>query len=194
MKARSWWRAGARVLDAALLSLFIPAGPVLAQAKSPPAAGPAEKTLTIDLGGDVKMEFVRVPAGSFVMGSQEKDYEKPPHRVTIAKPFYLGKYEVTQAQWDAVMGKWEHHFKNPKHPVETVSWLDCQTFLKKLKEKAPGHDFRLPSEAEWEYACRAGSTTRYSFGDDEKGLDEHAWHGGNAKLTTHPVGEKKPNA
>jgi formylglycine-generating enzyme required for sulfatase activity len=194
MTKRHWWRADARVLTAALLFLFIPVGAALAQTKSPPASSPAEKTLTIDLGGDVKMEFVLVPAGSFVMGSNEKDYEKPPHKVTIAKPFYLGKYEVTQAQWDAVMGRWQHHFRDPKRPVETVSWLDCQTFLKKLSEKAPGREFRLPSEAEWEYACRAGSTTRYHFGDDEQGLDEYAWHGGNARLTTHPVGQKKPNA
>jgi len=163
------------------------------------AAGAAEKTLTIDLGNDLKMEFVLIPAGSFEMGSNEKDYEKPPHKVTFARPFYLGKYEVTQAQWDAVMGqtggkRLDHHFKNPKHPVDTASWLACQTFLKKLKEKAPGREFRLPSEAEWEYACRAGSTTRFSFGNEEKDLDDHAWHGGNAKLSTHPVGQKKPNA
>jgi formylglycine-generating enzyme required for sulfatase activity len=194
MKARHWWRAGARVLTAVLLFPFLSAGSALAPTKSPPATGPAEKTLTIDLGGDVKMEFVLVPAGSFVMGSNEKNYEKPPHKVTVAKPFYLGKYEVTQAQWDAVMGRWQHHFRNPKHPVETVSWPDCQTFLKKLGDKVPGREFRLPSEAEWEYACRAGSTARFSFGNDEKDLDDHAWHGGNAKLTTHPVGEKKPNA
>jgi formylglycine-generating enzyme required for sulfatase activity len=162
--------------------------------KGKDGAGAAEKTLTIDLGGDVKMEFILIPAGSFVMGSDEKDYEKPPRKVTFAKPFCLGKYEVTQAQWDAVMGKWKHHFLNPRHPVESATWVDCQAFVNKLKERAPGREFRLPSEAEWEYACRAGSTTRFSFGNDEKDLDDHAWHGGNAKRTTHPVGQKKPNA
>ncbi len=200
------------IIKTLLATVFVAMGlPMIAWAAEPPkteprkdndAAGAAEKTLTIDLGGDVKMEFVLIPAGSFEMGSNEKDYEKPPHKVTFAKPFYLGKYEVTQAQWDAVVGqtplhdgkRMQHYFKNPAHPLESASWLDCQTFFKKLKEKVPGREFRLPSEAEWEYACRAGSTTRFSFGNDEKDLDDHAWYRSNANLSTHPVGQKKPNA
>ena len=92
-----------------------------------------EKTLTIDLADQVTMEFVLVPAGNFIMGSTGSSYEKPPHKVTIPNSFYLGKYEVTQEQWQVVMGKGEYYFNNPKHPVETVSWLDCQAFLKKLQ-------------------------------------------------------------
>ena len=114
----------------------------------------------------------------------------------ITKPFYLGKYLVTQEQWEAVMGNNPSNFKGPKNPVEEVSWDDCQQFLDKLNDKiGPAEaSSQLPSEAQWEYACRAGSTTRYCFGDDESGLGEYAWYDGNSGGKTHPVGEKKPNA
>jgi formylglycine-generating enzyme required for sulfatase activity len=94
------------------------------------------------------------------------------------------------------MGDNPSYFKGPKNPVERVSWDDCQAFLGKLNEKygSAGVKFSLPTEAQWEYACRAGSTTRYSFGDDEKSLGEYAWYAGNSGGRTHPVGEKKPNA
>ena len=114
----------------------------------------------------------------------------------ITKPFYLGKYLVTQEQWEAVMGNNPSRFKGPKNPVETVSWDDCQQFLDKLNAKVGvrGGKFQLPTEAQWEYACRAGSTTTYCFGDDESGLGEYAWYATNSGGRTHPVGEKKPNA
>ena len=120
--------------------------------------------------------------------------EKPQHRVRITKPFYLGKYLVTQEQWEAVMGSNPSQLKGPKNPVEKVSWEDCQQFLGKLNAKSAvgGGKFQLPSEAQWEYACRAGSTTKYCFGDDESKLGEYAWY--NAKSGNTPVGEKKPNA
>lgn len=161
-----------------------------------PAAG---KELTVELGNGVKLEMVLIPAGEFMMGSPgwEKgfDNEKPQHRVRITKPFYLGKYLVTQEQWEAVMDKNPSQFKGPKNPVEEVSWDDCQQFLGKLNAKstAGGGKFQLPTEAQWEYACRAGSTTRYCFGDEESGLGEYAWYDGNADRTTHLVGEKKSN-
>jgi len=164
------------------------------------AGGKAEgppKELTVDLGGGVKMEFVLIPAGSFMMGDEKGDYfEKPVHKVTITKPFYLGKYEVTQEQWEAVMGNNPSHHKGPKNPVEQVSWGDCRTFLKKLNAKLAvrGEKYSLPTEAQWEYACRAGTTTRYSFGDDAAVVGDHAWWSGNSEGTTHPVGQKKPNA
>ena len=126
-----------------------------------------------------KLEMVLIPAGEFMMGSPDSDKdaaadEKPQHRVRITKPFYLGKYPVTQEQWKAVMGSNPSHFKGPKNPVEQVSWDDCQQFLKRLNEKAgAAGKFQLPTEAQWEYACRAGSTTRYCFGDDESGLGEY---------------------
>ncbi len=124
------------------------------------------------------------------------DWEKPQHRVRITKPFYLGKYLVTQEQWEAVMGNNPSHFKGPKNPVEMVSWDDCQQFLGKLNAKAGSGagKFQLPTEAQWEYACRAGSKTKYCFGDDESKLGEYAWYDANSGNKTHPVGEKKPNA
>ncbi len=112
-------------------------------------------------------------------------FEKP-HRVTLTKAFYLGKYEVTQAQWEKVMGYNPSLFKSvgPQAPVDTVSWDDCQAFCQKA-----GGGLRLPTEAEWEYACRAGTDGPYA-GE----LAEMGWHLGNSAGTTHPVGAKKPNA
>ena len=159
-----------------------------------------QKEISFGLGRGVKLEMVLIPAGEFLMGSPDSDEyafvrEKPTHRVRITKPFYLGKYLVTQDQWTAVMGNNPSYFKAPKNPVEMVSWDDCQKFLKKLREKcgrACG-EFRLPTEAEWEYAGRAGSTTRYCYGNDESQLGHYAWYGENSGMKTHPVGEKKPN-
>ena len=147
------------------------------KAKSPP------KELTVDLGKGVKLELVLIPAGEFLMGSPDSDkdafkWEKPQHRVRITKPFYLGKYLVTQEQWEAVMGNNPSYFKGGRgKPVEQVSWDDCQRFIARLNEKVGGGKFQLPSEAQWEYACRAGSKTRYSFGDDKSKLGEYAWYG-----------------
>ena len=154
--------------------------------------------LTIDLGGGVTMEFVLIHPGSFTMGSDNDRQESanPAHKVTLTKPFYLGKYEVTQEQWEKVAGTNPSFFKGAKHPVETVSWNDCQSFVTKLNEKVPGQTFRLPTEAEWEYACRAGNEGDYCYGDHVGVLDEYAWYGNSpdGNSTTHPVGEKKPNA
>ena len=168
-----------------------------------------KKELAVDLGNGIKLEMVLIPAGEFMMGSPDSDKdaggeEKPRHRVQITKPFYLGKYLVTQEQWEAVMGNNPSHFKGPKNPVEQVSWDDCQQFLGKLNERFRGPHpsplpagegtFQLPSEAQWECACRAGSTTRFCFGDDESGLGDYGWYGANSGQTTRGVGEKKPNA
>ncbi|MFM8296820.1 MAG: formylglycine-generating enzyme family protein, partial [Microcystaceae cyanobacterium] len=145
------------------------------------------------LPGGIILEMIKIPAGSFMMGSNEYDNEKPPHQVTL-KEFYLGKYPVTQEQYQAVMGENPSHFKdNPKNPVEQVSWDDAKAFCQKLQELT-GKSFRLPTEAEWEYACRAGSQTRYYFGDDESQLGDYAWYNANSDSKTHPVGQKKPNA
>jgi len=158
------------------------------------AGEPAPKERVVDLGGGMKMDLVLVPAGSFRMGSDKgSDEEKPVHEVKIPKPFYMGKYEVTQEQWQAVMGASPSKFKGAKNPVDSVSWNDCQAFLKKLDERVRRGTFALPTEAEWEYACRAGSKTEYCFGDDDGQLGEYAWHMRNSGKRTHPVGEKKPN-
>ena len=164
--------------------------------KQPPQPDGVPRGLTLDLGGGVEMEFVLIPAGSFMMGGEKgADDEKPVHKVTITKPFYLGKYEVTLEQW-AVMGNFPSTFKGPKKPLERMSWDGCQSFLAKLNEKfrSGGVKFGLPTEAQWEYACRAGTTTQWSFGDDSAKLDDYAWSGKKANSTTHPVGQKKPNA
>jgi formylglycine-generating enzyme required for sulfatase activity len=160
------------------------------------------RELSVDLGGGVKLEMVLIPAGEFLMGLPDSDkdastYEKPRHRVRITKPFYLGKHPLTQEQWEAVMGNNPNAYRMPKHPVEQVSWHDCRQFLDKLNRRGnPVGKFQMPSEAQWEYACRAGSTTSYCFGDDESKLGQYAWYGAHfeAPPVTHPVGSKKPNA
>ena len=163
------------------------------------------------------MEFVYVPGGEFWMGCGERetecsDDEKPRHQARVSG-FWMGKYEVTQAQWEKVMGNNPSYFKGADRPVEQVSWNDAQEFLKKLNATHPsplprgeqretslsggaggGLLFRLPSEAEWEYAVRAGTQTAYSFGDNPAQLGEYAWFDGNSGNETHPVGKKKPNA
>jgi formylglycine-generating enzyme required for sulfatase activity len=122
------------------------------------------------------------------------DDEKPPHQVRISTPFYLGNYEVTQGQWQAVMGQNPSQFKGDALlPVENVSWKDVQEFLRRLNAREGGPKYRLPTEAEWEYAARAGTSTAYSFGDSERQLREYAWYDGNSGNKTHPVGQKKPN-
>ena len=161
----------------------------------PPIQPQLAAEITINLAEGVPLEFVLIHPGTFLMGAPKgADKEKPVHKVTISKPYYLGKNLITQEQWQSVMGKNPSHFKGPKNPVERVSWKDCQAFAKKLHEKDPTHTFRLPTEAEWEYACRAGSTTEYCYGDAESQLEDYAWFIGNSDNQTHPVGLKKPNA
>jgi len=158
--------------------------------------------------------FVRIAAGSFMMGAGDNDREatpaeKPRHRVTISKPFLLARNEVTLAQWEAVMGSSPYDAKRsnpyydlpgmaerlrkPTNPA-TVSWHDAQAFIRRLNEREGHQRYRLPTEAEWEYAARAGTTTVYSFGNDATQLGSYAWHGEDfATGSTHPVGQKLPN-
>jgi hypothetical protein len=118
--------------------------------------------------------------------------ERPQHRVLISQPFWFGKFEVTQEQWQAVTGKNPSKFKGAKNPVEMVSWHDVQSFLQGLRAKSR-KPFRLPTEAEWEYACRAGAATQYGFGDERERLSDHAWWVRNSEYRTHPVGSKRSN-
>ena len=159
------------------------------------------KELAFDFTGGVKLGMVLIPAGEFLMGSPDSDnnaqpFEKPQHKVRITRPFYLGKYPVTQEQADALLGGNGSSFKGPKNPVETVNWDFCQEFVKMLNLRfdRPAGKFRLPTEAQWEYACRAGSSTRYCFGNDEQQLDDYGWYSDKGSMLTHPVGLKKPNA
>ena len=151
------------------------------------------------------MHLVFIPDGEFMMGSpdDEKDRshsrdEGPVHKVHLTAPFFLGKYEVTQPEWRAVMGTSFGHFSGDRNPVEQVSWDDCEAFLKKFGEEVGGAplQFALPTEAQWEYACRAGAQTRFHYGDDLacRELPHYAWFNINSGGRTHPVGEKKPNA
>jgi formylglycine-generating enzyme required for sulfatase activity len=151
------------------------------------------KTHTVRLG-NMDLEMVLIPAGSFRMGSADGDEdEAPAHKVTINRPFYLGKYEVTQAQWEAVMGSNPSGFKGETNPVENVSWDDVQEFIKRLNEKEGTTGYRLPTEAEWEYAARAGTDTHYFFGNDEGELSKYAWYEDNSGEETHPAGQMQPN-
>ena len=172
-------------------------------------SGPPAKTVTLrprsplQRAGEVitnslgtRLAFV--PAGEFLMGSPDSDNdahknEKPQHRVRITRPFYLGVHPVTQEEYERVMGNNPSQFKgDPQRPVESVSWNDAMEFCRQLSEKE-GKEYRLPIEAEWEYACRAGSRTEWCFGDSESQLAGYAWYFDNSDHTTHPVGQKKPN-
>jgi formylglycine-generating enzyme required for sulfatase activity len=137
----------------------------------------------------VNFEFCAIPAGTFLMGSTT---EAPAHQVNISHDFYLGKFAVTQAQWEAVMGNNPSSFKEVARPVEQISWEDCQEYIKVLNTAGKG-SFRLPTEAEWEYACRAGSSETFCFGEDKNQLEDYAWYNANSHGETHPVGQKKPN-
>ncbi len=142
----------------------------------------------------IGMEFVVIAPRSFTMGSERRSTEKPAHRVTINQSFYMGRYQVTQAEWRAVMESNPSKFKGDDLPVETISWDDVQQFLQKLNAIADGYTYRLPTEAEWEYACRADSTGEYCFGDGTGELEQYAWYEKNSENSTHQVGEKAPNA
>jgi formylglycine-generating enzyme required for sulfatase activity len=138
-------------------------------------------------------EMVVIPAGSFRMGDLNSgggDDEKPVHRVTIPRPFAVGKYEVTQAEWRAVMGSNPSKFKSDRNPVEMVSWDDAQDFVRRLGTKT-GKQYRLLTEAEWEYAARAGTTTKYHWGN---AFNASKAAGCCAGLKTEPVGSYAPNA
>ncbi len=139
----------------------------------------------------IGMKLVYIPAGEFMMGSNDGDSdEKPVHKVKLSKGFYMGIYEVTQAQYRAVMGTNPSEFKGDNLPIEMVSWNDAIEFCKKLSQKE-GQAYRLPTEAEWEYTCRAGSSKRFSFGDDDSLLDNYAWYLGNSPANRNKVGGQK---
>lgn len=162
------------------------------------------------------MKFVRIPAGEFIMGAKPSEQgvqytEMPPHKVRITKPFYMGVYEVTQSEYEKVMQvnpcedhKFDYSMVGSDYPVAWVSWFDAVTFCETLSAIEKKR-YRLPTEAEWEYACRAGTTTRYSFGDSEDDLADYAWYGlgyyGQPEDKVPPpsenyarqVGQKRPN-
>lgn len=154
------------------------------------------------------MKLVLIPAGEFMMGSpasgtDAENDEKPQHRVGITKPFYLAETAVTHAQWRAVMNKRPWSGQNSvklgaDYPATYVSWDEAVEFCQKLSTQ-DGREYRLPTEAEWEYACRAGATTTFSFGNDDSRISDYAWSGdvfvyGSTKSHAREVGKKRPNA
>lgn len=165
----------------------------------------ADRGITNSLG----MKLVQIAKGKFQMGSgvQEEGYrlKEPRHAVTLTRDYYLSAFEVTQAQYSKLMGNNPSYFQGDQvqgvdssnHPVDQVSWEDAVEFCKRLselpEEKAAGRVYRLPTEAEWEYACRAGSNSPFSFGGLEL-ADDHGWFSSNSQGKTHPVGQKDPNA
>ena len=147
---------------------------------------------TPDFVNSIGMKFKLIQPGSFMMGSENgQTDERPVHKVTIINPFYIGMCPVTQAEYEAVMGTNPSYFKGDDRPVEMVTWHDAKEVCRRLSEKE-GVTYRLPTEAEWEYACRAGTTTRYYWGDSFDG--NYAWYYDNSAWETHPVGQKLPNA
>ena len=178
-----------RILGIAVVLGLVGALSVMAQEVKP------GKTGVINLGNDVKLEMLLIPAGKFKMGSLESEKDRRDnenqHEVTLTKSFYMGKYEVTQEQWEAVMGNNRNRTKGAKLPVTGVSWEDCQEFIKKLNENTKG-GYRLPTEAEWEYACRAGTTTNYSFRDKITPKDANSTDSNIRKPVA--VGSYKANA
>lgn len=186
-----------------------------------------------EITNSIGMKLTRIPKGTFMMGSPRNGLNDPPekpnrwgpdewdierqHEVTLARDYFLGCFQVTQAQYYQIMGNNPSFFKgeklaerdpqtnqlvkevdNSNYPVDTISWHDAVEFCRKLselpEEKAAGRVYRLPTEAEWEYACRAGSQAAYFFGDDPESLGDYAWFVRNSRNSTHPVGQKKPNA
>ena len=162
------------------------------------------KNVPSEIANSIGMKMVLVHAGSFTMGSTIRvirvpglDHDDPKHEVTISKSYYLGVFEVTQDEYEKVMGENLSKFRGKMNPVDNVNWADAVTFCRKLsdlpEEKTAGREYRLPTEAEWEYACRAGSTTEYCFGDAADELEEYAWYSKDQLGRTHAVGLKKPN-
>jgi len=169
----------------------------LAVVANDPATPAQQKEPAQYFSNNIGMKFVWMPPGTFWMGSPQgepgRDDKEIRHKVTLTKGFYLAVTTVTQEQWQALMTENPSRHKREKNlPVENVTWDECREFLKKMGDKN-GHVYRLPTEAEWEYACRAGAKGLYGHGDDPKTLGCHAWFAGNSEERPHPVARKKPN-
>ena len=187
--------AGVRV-GLALITLGSLAGCCTPNRCAPFALSVSGEEMSIDLGNGVDMTFVRIPAGSFIMGSSTTNRldEKPLHRVTFAKPFYMSKYLVTVAQWEQIIGDGRSYSKGTNDPVNNVSWYDGQDLIGVLNHNLPRLKFSLPTEAQYEYACRASGAGEYCYGDDVSKLVDYGWYKVNSGRRLHPVGQKKPNA
>jgi len=178
------------------VAVDIPGIQAPAERPKPPEPTGLAAEITLELATGVQLGMVLIRPGEFMMGSNDfAPDERPAHKVTITRPFYLGKHEVTQQQWQALMGGNPSNFQAPGAPVDQVTWNASQGFLAKLNEMFPDAEvaFCLPTEAQWEYACRAGTAGQWYCGDVEH-LETCAWFSTNSGERTHPVGQKKPNA
>jgi len=160
--------------------------------------GTKPDTIPPKITNSLEMKFIYIQPGIFMMGSPKdekgRDSNEIHHQVTLTKGFYMQTTQVTQKQWKALKGNNPSNFNGcEESPVEQVSWDDVQDFIKKLNSKEGSDKYRLPTEAEWEYACRAGSNTIYCFGNDKNRLKEYAWYDKNSDNQTHPVGQLNPN-
>jgi len=193
-----------RCVLAAVVLLCVGVSSLLADEPAKPAEVQVTKEKTIE--NSIGIEFVPIPAGTFTMGSpaaeKDRDDDETQHQVTLTKSFYMGRTEVTQGQWKKVMGTepWkgqDYVQEGDDYPAVYISWDDAVEFCKKLSAME-NRVYRLPTEAEWEYACRGGTKTAFSFGDDEADLSKYAWFDGNAYYVdekyAHQVGQKLPNA
>jgi formylglycine-generating enzyme required for sulfatase activity len=208
------WAVESWALALGVITQAAPSNSLPPQRPPRPPAAPASGVISTRTA---QMTLKLIPAGEFGMGSRDEDHdaradEKPRHTIRISQAFYLGITPVTQAQYAAVMGTNPSRFYGwPENPVEQVSWFDATAFCNELSKKeglAPyyvirnwnqvmvgrGEGYRLPTEAEWEYACRAGTETRYSFGDDAAMLGKYVWYHPDSRCQTSPVGQKRPNA
>ncbi len=166
-------------------------------ARAADSGGKTVKAILTPLG----IDFVLIPAGSFQMGLAPDELlhqryldARPKHRVKISRPFYMSRHEITQRQWRVVMGENPGFFKGKNRPIENVTWDQVQEFIRRLNLRDNTRSYRLPTEAEWEYACRAGTLTQYCFGNDPEQLDLYGWFCRNSDFETHPVGKLRPNA
>ncbi|MFB6099133.1 MAG: formylglycine-generating enzyme family protein, partial [Salinibacter sp.] len=173
-----------------LLIGFCGLGGCDARGPVPPQPEGSDSTFVNSIG----IRFRRLPAGTFRMGSATGQAdEQPVHTVTITEPFYMALYEVTQVQWGILMEQDPSHFRGPHRPVDSVSWRQARTFIDRLNEKEETDLYRLPTEAEWEYAVRGRTETRYHFGKTRDSLRNYAWYSFNSERRTHRVGRKLRN-
>jgi len=187
-----------------VLCLMLPTtmpSPSLAQEVEQVLRSKPEAPYPPEIRNSIGMRFMLLPAGSFRMGDPSgkgDEDERPVHQVELDSPFYMGAFEVTQRQYELLMGKNPSQWKGKDHPVDNVSWRDVTAFCNLLsrlpEEKTAGRVYRLPTEAEWEYACRAGTQTHFNCGDDPEAFAKAAWFKQNSQNQTHPVGTKAPNA
>ena len=216
LRAAYWYRQLAGEANVGLTRMKIQKRLAAVEEIARPIPGVPEGKMKLAVVNSIGMRLVIIPPGEFLMGSPDSDAsaavdEKPRHRVRITRPFYLGAYEVTQSEYQRIMGS-NPSYHSPdgegwsrvegkdtgRFPVELVFWFKAEEFCSRLtqlpEEQRAGRSYRLPTEAEWEYACRAGTGTPWYFGNDMTAHASYGWGPANSGKVTHPVGEKKPNA